>query len=189
MNIGKYDDAVLDCGVAGHDLDCVCDVIITEATPVRYGTDDHWVLSMIAKYFEIDFVESRESLGFLLEKSEEFLTVHLEKRDVLPPTVLYKNTREKSERIVAERQGCLKPSDLQDILGLHGDKFLEHMTFGKPRGMTVERMDKIVSMRQSGMSHYKMCNILGIKNKNKQMGLAGWLSRTFVDPYYVKVKK
>lgn len=188
MSIKKYDDVVLYCGVEGHDLDCLCDVYVTEITPVMYGTDDHWVLSMIAKYFEIDFVESRESLGFLLEKSEEFLTVHLEKRDVSPPSVLYKKTREKAEEIVAVRQGKLMPSELQDILGLHGDKFLEYMTYGKPRAMTIEKMDKIVTMRRSGMSHYKMCNILGIINKNKQMGLAGWLSRIFVDPY-MEVKK
>lgn len=183
MSIKKYDNAVIDCGVAEHDLDCLCDVIVTDPTPVRFGVDDHWLLSMVAKYFEMDFVKSRESFGVLLEKTEEFLVVYLEKRDVDPPSVMYKKVRDKAEQIVADRQGDLMPSDLQDILGLHGDKFLEHMTYGKPNGMTIERMDKIVSMRRSGMSHYKVCNILGIINKNKQMGLPGWLSRIFVDPY------
>mgnify|MGYP003109166883 CR=1 FL=1 len=186
MNIGKHEGSVIDCGVAGHNLDCVCDVIITEPTPIRFGVDDHWLLRMVARYFDLDFVQSPESFGFLLEKCEEFLIVYSDKRQVAPPTVYYKMIREKCEAIVAERKGELMPSDLPVILGVEKDKFLECMTYGKPEGMTVERMDKIVKMRHSGMSHYKMCNILGIKNKNKQMGLPGWLSRIFIDPYVVK---
>ena len=186
--VGKNQGSVIDCGVDGHDLDCVCDVIITEPTPIRFGVDDHWLLKMVAQYFDLNFVQSPESFGFLLEKCEEFLIVYSDKRKVDPPSVYYRMIRKKSEAIVAERKGELLPSDLPEILGLDKDKFLECMTYGKPNGMTVERMDKIVNMRRSGMSHYKMCTIMNINNKNKRMGLPGWLSRIFVDPY-VKVKK
>ena len=179
---------MIDCGVLEHDVDCVCDVIITEPTPVRCGIDDHWVLSMVAKHLDIDLFNSRENFGLLLEKCDEFLAVYLDEKKNHPPSIFYKKVREKAESIVIERQGGVLPSEVRDALGLDDAEFLECMTYGKPKGMTVERMDKIVKMRQSGMSHYKMCNILGIKNKNKQMGLAGWLSRIFVDPY-VKVEE
>lgn len=32
----------LTCGVDGHDSDCLCDVKITEPTPIRYGFADCW---------------------------------------------------------------------------------------------------------------------------------------------------
>lgn len=44
---------VVDCGVAEHDEDCLCDVIITEPVSTLKGLQDNWALMAVAKYFDM----------------------------------------------------------------------------------------------------------------------------------------
>lgn len=176
-----------DCGVLQHDIDCLCDVIVTEPTPINYGLEDHWLLSMVANHFDVHLFNNGKEFGSLLEKCDKFLNVYFHEDDGGERvTSKFQRVREKAESIVASHNGDLTPTELCYALGMEEAEFVKCITFGNlssNSGMTLEKMDRIVRMRREGMSHYKVCNILGIKNLNKNTGVAGWLSRTFIDPY------
>lgn len=192
----------MDCGVLEHDMDCLCDVVITEPTPVNFTIEDHWLLSMVADYFDIHLDESPEKFGFLLEKSLEFLTAyHIDKGvfDISlykkrgghvgnsdhgePPAMFYQRVRQKAESMVSSRGGAITLTALRDLLGLEEERFMECISFGKHKGLTMERMNEYLDLRRGGMNHRAASKATGFTNFNRKTGVNGWLCRTFIDPY------
>lgn len=191
------------CGVLEHDEYCLCDVIITEFTPVNYGTDNHWLLSMVAKHFELDLCNSPENFEFLLDKCLEFLVAYQVNKGVFDthlykkrgghpwyakdhgeaPAMLYQRVRQEAESVILSRQGSLSVCDLRDILGLETDKFLEYVSYGKQEGLTMERMQSYLDLRRTGLNHRASSVATGFTNFNRKTGVNGWLCRTFIDPY------
>lgn len=192
----------MDCGVLEHDMDCLCDVVIVEPTPVNFTTKDHWLLSMVAEHFDIHLDESQEQFGFLLEKCLEFLVVYQIEKGVFDtslykkrgghtgnvghgeaPALLYQRVREKAETMVHSRLGNLTVYELRDLLGLDTDKFLQCISFGKQKGLTMERLQEYLELRREGKSHRASSTATGFTNYNRKSGVNGWLCRTFIDPY------
>lgn len=174
----------MDCGVLEHDMNCLCDVIITEPTPVNYGLEDHWLLSMVAEHFDFHLFNSGKEFGSLLEKCDKFLNAYFDEENLgVPVTSKFRLVRDKAEFIVASHNGDLTPTELCQQLGMEEEEFVKCMSYGKPKGNTLERMDKFVRLRKEGVTHTRACGIMQVKNKTRHTGLYGWLSRTFVDPY------
>jgi len=144
---------------------------------------------------------SPENFEFLLDKCLEFLVAYQVKKGVFDthlyrkrggrshidrgeaPAMLYQRVRQEAESVVSSRQGGLSVYDLRDILGLETDKFLEYVSYGKQKGLTMERMQSYLDLRRTGLNHRASSVATGFTNFNRKTGVNGWLCRTFIDPY------
>lgn len=55
------------CGIDEHSNDCLCDVHVTDPTPIKYGVDDIIELRSVAKYLGLSFPYDANSFGKMLE--------------------------------------------------------------------------------------------------------------------------
>ena len=184
----------MNCGTMEHTDDCLCDVIVTEPTPINYGLSDHWVLSMVAKHFDMSIPFSNADLTFLLEKSHQFLEVYLPIKDRinLPsfphrdgmeiPAKYWKRMRAHIVDVVEQCEGRILPSEVCEQMDLTHEEFVNGLSSHHPNpNMTVELMDTLVTRMRQGSSYRSLYKQYGLANK--LTGTPRFLRDTFVVPY------
>lgn len=195
---------VVDCGVAEHDDDCLCDVIITQPVSTLKGLQDNWALMAVAKYFDMSVPFSAEDFGFLLEKTDQFLEAYFVKKGAMdlggfvPYSTeenllnYYERMREYFVFLAEAHKGDILPSEAAEYMGLSHEEFVIGMTQNStidPARMNVPNLDFMVTEMRKGVTYNYLHKNHGLPRMSHSHSGLVWLVRQHLVRNYLTHKE